>query len=60
MEEKTIYCPLIRKDIEEYDCFITGQVAEEIIRIDCVYGNEEIKRTENFRKRCLACKNHII
>lgn len=29
-----IRCPIINKDIDEYDCFETGTVAERVARVD--------------------------
>ncbi len=55
-----VRCPLIDKDIDEFDCFETGTVAEGLAAIRSSVGIEEIKRTENFRIRCLACENHIM
>ncbi len=55
-----VRCPLIHKDIDEYDCFETGTVAEGLAKVDSSVGMEEIKKTENFRERCLACEHHII
>ena len=55
-----VRCPLIDKDIDEFDCFETGTVAEGLVAIRSSVGVEEIKRTENFRIRCLACENHIM
>lgn len=55
-----VRCPLINRDIDEYDCFETGTVAEGLAKIDSSVGMEEIKKTENFRERCLACEHHII
>lgn len=54
-----ITCPLINKKIDEYDCFETGTVAEEIVKITSSVGIPEIKQTPGFRKRCLECEHHI-
>ena len=56
---KKILCPLINKEIDEYDCFEIGTVAEGIAKVNSSVGVTEIKQAENFRERCLVCKNHI-
>ena len=55
-----VKCPLIDKEIDEFDCFETGTVAEGSANIDSSVGVKEIKMVENFRIRCLACENHIL
>ena len=55
-----VRCPLIDKEIDEFDCFETGTVAEGIASLDSSVGVKEIKMAENFRIRCLACEHHIL
>ena len=53
-----IRCPIINKDIDEYDCFETGTVAERMARVDSSVGIKEIKKAKDFHQRCMKCSNH--
>ncbi|WP_296788304.1 hypothetical protein [Selenomonas sp.] len=53
-----IRCPIIDKDIDEYDCFETGTVAERYVKVNAPVGIKEIKESEDFHKRCMECPNH--
>ena len=53
-----IRCPIINKNIDEYDCFETGTVAERMVRVDSSVGIKEIKEAKDFHQQCMKCPNH--
>ena len=53
-----ILCPLINEEIDEYDCFETGTVAERLVKPNIGVGIKKIENVPNFKERCLACPNH--
>lgn len=53
-----VRCPIIDREIDEYDCFETGTVAERIVKVTASVGIKEIKDAPDFHERCINCPNH--
>lgn len=51
-----IMCPILNKEIEDYDCMEYATIAEKLMKP----GKRHIEFTkkENFRERCMKCPNH--
>lgn len=57
MNDEKVFCPIINKFIDSYECFETCNVAEKMAKP--VIGNTEVLNTPGFRKQCMACPNHF-
>lgn len=52
-----VRCPIVNREIEQYNCFEVCQVAERMVK-DAVIP-EEFSSVNNFRDICNQCPNHM-
>ncbi len=51
-----VMCPVIHKEIEDYDCMEYATIAERILKPNA--GHIEFTKNKNFRERCMECPYH--